>query len=110
MTRGGRAEATVTGNGRELHKEWCNPIFISDSLENDLFFRATIKPAYQRRFSIHLSLALVHIVVSLRKGVVKPKAKISSKHGPFPLAYAGDKGLLLPSQLRSQSLSIFPML
>ena len=64
-------------------------------------------PLTKDDFPIHLGLALVHIVVSLRKGVVKPKAKISSKHGPSPLAYAGDEGLLLPSQLRSQSLMLW---
>jgi hypothetical protein len=44
----------------------------------DLVFRATIKPAYQRRISIHLDRTLVYVVVSLRKGVVLSGAKISS--------------------------------
>jgi hypothetical protein len=32
-----------------LHKEWCKQNFVAESLEIDLVFRATIKPAYQRR-------------------------------------------------------------
>ena len=33
--------------GIELHKEWCKQNFVAESLEIDLVFRATIKPAYQ---------------------------------------------------------------
>ena len=42
----------------DLHKEWCNEIFVPISLEFDSVIRATIKPAYQRRFSIHRIFAL----------------------------------------------------
>jgi hypothetical protein len=45
-------------NPVDLHKEWCNEIFVSRSLEFDLVIRATIKPAYQRRFSIRRGFAL----------------------------------------------------
>jgi hypothetical protein len=87
---------TVEEKKIDLHKEWCNAIFISSTLEIVLVFRATIKPAYQRRFSVHLGRTLIHVVVSLRKGVVKACAKISSKQGSFPLAASGGAGLLLP--------------
>jgi hypothetical protein len=46
------------GTPIDLHKEWCNEIFVFRSLEFDLVIRATIKPAYQRRFSIHQGFAL----------------------------------------------------
>ena len=42
------AKAAFHANESDLHKEWCNEIFISSPLEKDLVFRATIKPAYQR--------------------------------------------------------------
>jgi hypothetical protein len=87
-------------NRMNLHKEWCNRFFISHSLEIDLFFRANIKPAYQRRILIHSDRSLVYIVVSLRKGVAKPTAKISSKQRLSPLAGLGDAGLPLPLYFR----------
>jgi len=47
------------GEWSELHKEWCNTIFLSESLEFELVFRATIKPAHLRRIRIHLDRSLV---------------------------------------------------
>ena len=80
--------------GIELHKEWCKQNFVAESLEIDLVFRATIKPAYQRRISIHLDRTLVYVVVSLRKGRSEPGAEFSSKQRFSPLACAGDAGYL----------------
>jgi hypothetical protein len=62
-----RAEATKI----ILHKEWCKQKFVLQQLEKRLVFRATIKPAYQGRFSILLHRTMLHFVVPLRKGVVK---------------------------------------
>jgi hypothetical protein len=70
--------ADESGCRSDLHKEWCNKKNVGQSLEMDLVFRATIKPAYQRRISIHLGRALVFVVVSLRNGVALPGARISS--------------------------------
>jgi hypothetical protein len=56
--------ANKMGRGRGLHKEWCNKKIVVHSLEIDLVFRATIKPAYQRRNSIHLDRTLAYVVVS----------------------------------------------
>jgi hypothetical protein len=70
---------------------------ISQWLEIDSFFRATIKPAYQRRIGVHSRPFFgYYVVVSLRKGVVKPEAGISSKQRFSPLAQLGDAGILLP--------------
>jgi hypothetical protein len=42
-----------------LHKEWCNLILISHSLETVPVFRATIKPASQCRFFLTEDRTLV---------------------------------------------------
>jgi hypothetical protein len=62
--------ASLLGEFNRFHKEWCNKIIVPRTLEIDLVFRATIKPAYQRRISIRLGRTLVHVVVSLRNGIV----------------------------------------
>jgi hypothetical protein len=62
----------------DLHKEWCNEIFISRTVESVSVFRATIKPAYQRRISISSGSSFgLRCRFSSQWGV-KPQAKISS--------------------------------
>jgi hypothetical protein len=68
-----------------LHKEWCKKIFISRSLETCPVFRATIKPAYQSRFSqsrIEFWLAwsfLFAMVSSSRRGDLQQSAFLSTR-------------------------------
>jgi hypothetical protein len=72
-----QADRTAVSIG--LHKEWCNKKNLSQSLEIDLVFRATIKPAYQRRFPIQrialwFTLSFLFALASIKTG-----AKTSSK-------------------------------
>ena len=60
----------------DLHKEWCNEIFVSRSLEFDLVIRATIKPAYQRRFPTHRGFALwLTLSFLFERGRLKPSRR-----------------------------------
>jgi len=70
--------------------------FISHSCENHPLFRATIKPAYQGRFSIipAASLSVYSLPFRSAKRAVKTQAEISSNQSSPPLAPTGGKGFL----------------
>ena len=88
----------------DLHKEWCNEIFISDDLKIDLVFRATIKPAYQRRFPFTGSHFGSLLSFLFAMGVSKPNAKISSKQTLVSTRLCGGQGSLLPLQFHCRTL------
>jgi hypothetical protein len=81
--------STFTRNG-------ATQIFISARTEIDLVFRATIKPAYQRRIRVPSDRFLVYVVASLRIGAVKLDAKVTSNQRLFSLASLGVDAPLLP--------------
>jgi hypothetical protein len=84
----------------DLHKEWCNKKNVQQSLEMDLVFRATIKPAYQRRFSNSSGSYFGLRCRFSSRWDSKYRSEDLQQPALFSACPLGDGGPLLPSQSR----------